>query len=67
MHAEGGCFVLTLHPFLSGRPGRARVLDELLAAMRALPGLWMPTLAEIAAHARRDGAGRPRPITPIEP
>jgi len=67
MHAEGGCFVLTLHPFLSGRPGRARVVDELLGTMRTLPGLWIPTLAEIAAQARSEGAGRPRPITPIAP
>ena len=50
--AEGGCFVLTAHPFLSGRPARAhavaRLLDEMLALRDA--GLWLATLGEIAEH-----------------
>jgi hypothetical protein len=49
--AEGGCFVLTMHPFLSGRPSRAAALDELLARMQDTDGLWIATLDEIARHA----------------
>src|SRR5699024_4251698 len=37
-HAEGGCFVLTNHPFLSGRPGRARMLERLIAEVKDLSG-----------------------------
>ncbi len=48
--AEGGCFVLTMHPFLSGRPSRAAALDELLGRMQATAGLWIATLGEIATH-----------------
>ncbi len=48
--AEGGSFVLTMHPFLSGRPSRAAALDELLGRMQATEGLWIATLAEIAEH-----------------
>ncbi|MDI3424179.1 polysaccharide deacetylase family protein [Streptomyces luteolus] len=49
-HAEGGCFVLTNHPFLSGRPARAAALERLISDVRALDGMWVTTLAEIAAH-----------------
>ena len=48
--AEGGCFVLTMHPFLTGRPSRAAALDRLLERMQAIDGLWIATLGEIAAH-----------------
>jgi peptidoglycan/xylan/chitin deacetylase (PgdA/CDA1 family) len=48
--SEGGCFVLTMHPFLTGRPSRAAALDELLGRMQELSGLWIATLAEIAEH-----------------
>jgi peptidoglycan-N-acetylglucosamine deacetylase len=52
MHAEGLCFVLTSHPFLSGRPGRVRALERLIELMRSLGGMWITTMAEIAAHTR---------------
>lgn len=48
--AEGGCFVLTMHPFLSGRASRAEALSRLIAHARAIEGLWIATLDEIARH-----------------
>jgi peptidoglycan/xylan/chitin deacetylase (PgdA/CDA1 family) len=48
----GGCFVLTNHPFLSGRPGRVRALERLIERMRATDGLWIATMDEIARHTR---------------
>ena len=50
-HQQGGCFVLTNHPFISGRPSRARSLEQLIEGVRSLDGMWVTTLAEIAAHA----------------
>ncbi|MER5182367.1 polysaccharide deacetylase [Streptomyces sp. NPDC002896] len=50
MHRLGACFVLTCHPFLSGRPARAEALERLLERMMSLPGLWVTTLAEVARH-----------------
>ncbi len=50
-HACGGHFVLTAHPFLSGRPGRVAALDRLIQVMRSLDGLWIASLGEVAAHA----------------
>jgi peptidoglycan/xylan/chitin deacetylase (PgdA/CDA1 family) len=51
MVAVGGCFVLTNHPFVSGRPSRARALERLVERATRIDGLWITTLAEIAAHA----------------
>ncbi|MHA6799477.1 polysaccharide deacetylase family protein [Bounagaea algeriensis] len=51
-HAEGGCFVLTTHPFLSGRPAKADMLERLLELLRSLDGMWVTSLGEIAAHAQ---------------
>jgi peptidoglycan/xylan/chitin deacetylase (PgdA/CDA1 family) len=55
MHSEGSCFVLTNHPFLSGRASRVNALERLVERMEALEGLWITTLGEIAAHARSIG------------
>ncbi len=51
MHAEGACWVLTNHPFLSGRPGRAAALDRLIGDVLETPGVWTAALDEIATHA----------------
>ncbi len=48
--AEGGCFVLTMHPFLTGRASRAAALDQLLDHMQSIDRLWIAPLCEIAAH-----------------
>ena len=67
--AEGDCFVLTAHPFLSGRPARAhavgRLLDEMLALRDA--GLWVATLGEIADHVAGQGLTAVRHERPTIP
>ncbi len=50
MHREGGCYVLTNHPFLSGRPSRAAALEQFIETMTAMPRLWITTLSAIARH-----------------
>lgn len=52
---EGCCFVLTNHPFLSGRPSRIAALEQLVERMEGLEGLWIATMGEIAAHTWRSG------------
>jgi peptidoglycan/xylan/chitin deacetylase (PgdA/CDA1 family) len=47
--AEGGCFVLTNHPFISGRPSRAAAVERLIEDVKGL-GMWVTTLDEIARH-----------------
>lgn len=50
MTDEGGCFVLTNHPFVSGRPSRAVALERLIERARATDGLWIAACEDIAAH-----------------
>lgn len=60
--AAGGSFVLTNHPFLSGRPGRAAVLDGLVADAVADSRVWVASMREIAEHVRSLSL-RPRAVT----
>jgi hypothetical protein len=55
LRAVGGCWVLTNHPFLSGRPGRAQSLDGLLGDVVACSDVWTASLGEIATHVRSLG------------
>jgi peptidoglycan/xylan/chitin deacetylase (PgdA/CDA1 family) len=65
MHRENGCFVLTCHPFISGRASRIALLEELVRYMRKARGVWFTTCDEVARwHAEQraatPAAGRPR-------
>jgi peptidoglycan/xylan/chitin deacetylase (PgdA/CDA1 family) len=48
--AEGGLFMLTNHPFISGRTSRAVALETLMERARAIDGLWIAAADQIAAH-----------------
>ena len=50
LHRLGAVFTLCCHPFLTGRPSRAEALSTLIERMKALPGLWITTVGEVAAH-----------------
>jgi peptidoglycan/xylan/chitin deacetylase (PgdA/CDA1 family) len=52
MHDFSCCFVLTLHPWLSGRPSRVRLLEDLVGAMREKGGVWFARGREIADYFR---------------
>jgi peptidoglycan/xylan/chitin deacetylase (PgdA/CDA1 family) len=47
---EGGLFMLTNHPCVSGRASRVAGLERLIERARSIDGLWIATAAEIAAH-----------------
>jgi peptidoglycan-N-acetylglucosamine deacetylase len=47
----GGLFMLTNHPFVSGRASRAVALETLMQRAQAIDGLWIASAEEIAAHA----------------
>lgn len=46
----GGHFVLTNHPFLSGRPARAAGLERLIVHAKELGDVWIAGLGEVAEH-----------------
>jgi peptidoglycan/xylan/chitin deacetylase (PgdA/CDA1 family) len=52
MSAAGGLWILTNHPFLSGRPARARALQGLISHVAQQSGAWIAPLAEIASYVR---------------
>ncbi|MGV0780349.1 polysaccharide deacetylase family protein [Mycolicibacterium sp. XJ775] len=62
MRDVGGAWILTNHPFLSGRPGRAAALREFIAEVCAMDDVWVAGMAEIATYVR-DQALPPRTLT----
>jgi len=63
LRRAGGCWVLTNHPFLTGRPSRAAELDDLMRYVLDHDDVWTTNLATIAEHVRALGLS-PRSITP---
>jgi len=48
MHKENGCFVLTCHPFVSGRASRIQLIEDLVRFMRKQKGVWFTTCEAVA-------------------
>ena len=48
MHRENACFVLTCHPFISGRASRVALIEDLVRYMRRQSGVWFTTCEEVA-------------------
>jgi peptidoglycan/xylan/chitin deacetylase (PgdA/CDA1 family) len=48
--AEGGLFLLTMHPHIIGHRSRLPILEELLAHIQATPGVWFATHEEVARY-----------------
>lgn len=49
-HADGGLFVLTMHPHVIGHRSRIFILEEIIRLARSLGGAWFATHAEIARY-----------------
>lgn len=58
MHAFGCCFVLTLHPWLSGRPSRIQLLEDLVSQMQLKGRVWFARGEEIASYVRDNPKAR---------
>jgi peptidoglycan/xylan/chitin deacetylase (PgdA/CDA1 family) len=52
MREVAGCFVLTNHPFLTGRPSRAAALDRVIGRALEHGDVWVASMREIAEHVR---------------
>lgn len=48
--AEGGTFLLTMHPQVIGHRSRISMLEELIRYMRSFPGVWFATHAQVARY-----------------
>lgn len=47
-HAEGGLFLLTMHPHVIGHRSRIALLDRLVDYIKGRPGVWFGTHEEVA-------------------
>jgi len=52
---EGGLFVLTMHPHVTGHRSRAAALERLIVHMKAKPGVWFATEEQIARYVKDHG------------
>lgn len=48
--AAGACFMLTLHPWISGRPSRISALEQVIDHIQGRDDVWWTTSAELAAY-----------------
>jgi peptidoglycan/xylan/chitin deacetylase (PgdA/CDA1 family) len=53
---EGGLFLLTMHPHISGHRSRMPVLARLIAHMKSRGGCWFATHAQVAQWCREQGS-----------
>lgn len=53
-YAEGGMFLLTLHPHISGHRSRLPVLEQLIAHIKATGPCWFATHADIARYCKEN-------------
>ena len=49
---EGGLYVLTMHPHITGHRSRVAMLDRLIKHMKSKPGVWFATHEDIAKHVK---------------
>jgi peptidoglycan-N-acetylglucosamine deacetylase len=49
-YAEGGMFLLTMHPHIIGHRSRIALLERLIGHMKAQDGVWFATHAEVAKY-----------------
>jgi peptidoglycan/xylan/chitin deacetylase (PgdA/CDA1 family) len=47
---EGGLFILTMHPHITGHRSRAAGLEKLIVHMKSKPGVWFATHEQIARY-----------------
>ncbi|MFC3126276.1 polysaccharide deacetylase [Pseudoroseomonas globiformis] len=51
-YAEGGTFLLTMHPHVIGHRSRIALLERLVEYIKGHGGIWFATHAELARHCR---------------
>jgi peptidoglycan-N-acetylglucosamine deacetylase len=50
---EGGLFILTMHPHITGHRARAAMLERLILHMKSRPGTWFATHEQIARYVKQ--------------
>jgi hypothetical protein len=66
MRRHGCLFMLTNHPFLSGRPGRVETLRALIGHALGRGDVGFATAGQVAARVREDPQATRRQLRPVE-
>jgi peptidoglycan/xylan/chitin deacetylase (PgdA/CDA1 family) len=53
--AEGGLFLLTMHPHITGHRSRMAILEALVQHMKRVEGVWFATHEEVARYCKANG------------
>jgi len=53
---EGGLFILTMHPHITGHRSRAAGLEKLIVHMKSKPGVWFATHEQIARYVKANSS-----------
>jgi peptidoglycan/xylan/chitin deacetylase (PgdA/CDA1 family) len=51
-YEEGGLFILTMHPHITGHRSRVAGLERLILHMKSRPGVWFATHEQIARYVK---------------
>ncbi len=51
-YADGGLYLLTMHPHVIGHSSRIQILEELIQYIRSQPGIWFARHDEIARYCK---------------
>ncbi len=52
-YEEGGLFILTMHPNITGHRSRIAGLEKLIVHMKSKPGVWFATHEQIARYVKQ--------------
>jgi peptidoglycan-N-acetylglucosamine deacetylase len=56
-YSEGGLFILTMHPHVTGHRSRIAALEKLILHMKSRPGVWFATHEQVARYVK-ENSGR---------
>jgi peptidoglycan-N-acetylglucosamine deacetylase len=61
-----GILVMTMHPFLAGRPSGLRLLERLIRHLRGFPRVWWASLGEVTAYCLQSDVNSSLLVRPTE-
>ena len=56
-YEEGGLYILTMHPHITGHRSRIAGLEKLILYMKSKPGVWFATHEQIARYVKTNAKG----------
>jgi peptidoglycan-N-acetylglucosamine deacetylase len=54
-YEEGGLYILTMHPHVTGHRSRIAALEKLILHMKSRPGVWFATHEQVARYVKENG------------